>query len=129
MSRPRHPVAARLAHAAGGYSGATEDFPWGERVAKVDQEVFLFLSPDESLEPSVPLKLPYSAQHARSLACSKPTSHGLGQSGWVSIELEHPGCPDVELLVDWLDESYRARAGRQRIAALDAAPIRQVPSA
>jgi hypothetical protein len=35
----------------------------------------------------------------------------------------------VELLVDWLDESYRARAGRQRIAALDAAPIRQVPSA
>ena len=67
MSGPKHPIAARLAQAAGAYPGSTEDFPWGERVAKVDQKVFLFLSPDESLEPSVSLKLPCSAHYALSL--------------------------------------------------------------
>jgi predicted DNA-binding protein (MmcQ/YjbR family) len=125
VSGPTQPIAARLAQAAGGYPGATEDFPWGERVAKVDQKVFLFLSLDESLEPSVSLKLPYSAHYALSLACSQPTSHGLGKSGWVTIQLEHQACPDVEFLLDWLDESYRARAGRRRITALDSAPIRR----
>ena len=124
MSGPRHPIAARVAEAAAAYPGATEDFPWGERVAKVDTKVFVFLSPDDALEPSISLKLPYSAHYALSLACCRPTSHGLGASGWVTIELQHQACPDRELLLDWLEESYRARAGRRRIAALDAAPIR-----
>ena len=117
-------VAALLARAASAYPGTTEDFPWGERVAKVDQKVFLFQSPDETLEPSVSLKLPYSAHYALSLACSQPTSHGLGKSGWVTVRLDDPTCPDSELLLDWLDESYRARAGRRRIATLDASPVR-----
>ena len=92
--------------------------------SKVDQKVFLFQSPDETLEPSVSLKLPYSAHYALSLACSQPTSHGLGKSGWVTVRLDDPACPDSELLLDWLDESYRARAGRRRIATLDASPVR-----
>ena len=124
MTEPRNPTAALLARSAAAYPGATEDFPWGERVAKVDQKVFVFLSPDDSLEPSASLKLPRSGHYAVSLDCCRPTGHGLGKSGWVTIRLEAPDAPDPELLLDWLDESYRARAGRRRIAALDAAPIR-----
>src|ERR1700690_2506124 len=111
MAGPLNPVAALLAKAAAAYRGATEDFPWGERVAKVDGKVFLFLSPDESAQPSAALKLPESGHYALSLACSRPTNHGMGQSGWVAIRLDQPDSPDADLLLDWLDESYRARAG------------------
>jgi predicted DNA-binding protein (MmcQ/YjbR family) len=123
MTEPLNRTAALLARSAAAYPGATEDFPWGERVAKVDQKVFLFLSPDDSLEPSASLKLPRSAHYALSLDCCRPTSHGLGKSGWVTIQLDQPDSPDPELLLEWLDESYRARAGRRRIATLDAASL------
>jgi predicted DNA-binding protein (MmcQ/YjbR family) len=125
MPGPVDPVAALLVRSAARYPGATEDFPWGERVAKVDQKVFLFLSPDESTEPSASLKLRRSGHYALSLASCRPTSHGLGKSGWITIQLEQPDSPDPELLLDWLDESYRARAGKRRISALDASPIRR----
>lgn len=124
MRGPLNPIAALLADSAAGYPGATEDFPWGERVAKVDQKVFLFLSPDESAAPSASLKLPHSGHYALSLASCQPTGHGLGKSAWITIRLDQPDSPDSELLLDWLDESYRARAGKRRIAALDAAPLR-----
>jgi predicted DNA-binding protein (MmcQ/YjbR family) len=127
MTEPLNPIAALLAGAAAAYPGATEDFPWGERVAKVDGKVFVFLSPDESSEPTATLKLPHAGHYALSLACCRPTGHGMGQSGWVSIRLDRPDTPDPELLLDWLDESYRARAGKRRIAALDADPIRKTP--
>ncbi|MGH7487040.1 MAG: MmcQ/YjbR family DNA-binding protein, partial [bacterium] len=71
-------TAALLARSALSYPGATEEFPWGDRVAKVDRKVFAFLSSDDSLEPSVSLKLPRSAHYAVTLECCRPTSYGLG---------------------------------------------------
>jgi predicted DNA-binding protein (MmcQ/YjbR family) len=118
-TQPRDPVIALLARSAAAYPGATEDCPWGERVAKVDGKVFVFLGPDESTEPSVSLKLPRSAHYALSLETCRPTSHGLGKSGWVTVQLGHPSSPDRELLLEWLEESYRARAGRRNLALLD----------
>ena len=119
MSEPRDPVAALLARGAAGYPGATEDFPWGERVAKVGGKVFVFLGVDDSTEPSVSLKLPRSAHYALSLESCRPTGHGLGKADWVTIQLGRSDSPDAELLLEWLEESYRARAGTRNIATLD----------
>ncbi len=125
MSGPQDPIVALLAHAAAAYPDATQDFPWGERVAKVGGgKVFVFLGVDESTEPSVSLKLPRSAHYALSLESCRPTGHGLGKADWVTIRLGRPDSPEPELLLDWVDESYRARAGRRQLAALDSAPIR-----
>jgi predicted DNA-binding protein (MmcQ/YjbR family) len=119
LTEPRDPLIALLARTAAAYPGATEDFPWGERVAKVGGKVFAFLGTDDSSEPSVSLKLPRSAHYALSLEACRPTAYGLGKAGWVSIQLGRPSSPEPELLLEWLEESYRARAGRSNLAALD----------
>jgi len=112
--------AAALIRAAGQFPGSWEDFPWGERVAKVGKKVFAFLGADDAEERSVSLKLPESCHQALTLDCCEPTGYGLGRAGWVTIRLEQPGCPGVDVLVDWLDESYRAVAPKRLIAELDA---------
>src|SRR5512132_3134897 len=49
--------------------GATEDFPWGERVAKVNGKVFVFLGADPVAggEMRFSVKLPASAEEALEL--------------------------------------------------------------
>jgi predicted DNA-binding protein (MmcQ/YjbR family) len=111
-------IVAALVVAAAQYPESREDFPWGTRVAKVSKKVFAFFGRDDSAQPSVSVKLPDSVEHALSLACAEPTSHGLGKSGWVTIDLDHPDCPDLELLLDWIDESYRAVAPARLVAHL-----------
>ena len=97
--------------------GAYEDFPWGERVIKVNKKVFVFLGRDEDIGFSV--KLPVSADLALSLAFASPTGYGLGKSGWVSISPPPDEIPPLEMLTDWIQESYRAIAPKKLIAELD----------
>jgi predicted DNA-binding protein (MmcQ/YjbR family) len=113
-------LAAAIVRAAGDFPGSWEDFPWGERVAKVGTKVFAFLGSDGDDEPHVSLKLPDSCHLALTLTCCDPTSHGLGRSGWVTIRLHHTDCPSLDVLSDWLDESYRAVAPKRLVAQLDA---------
>jgi predicted DNA-binding protein (MmcQ/YjbR family) len=113
-------VGPALIRAADQLPGSWEDFPWGERVAKVGKKVFAFLGRQDSDEPHVSLKLPESCHMALTLACCEPTSHGLGRSGWVTVRLDGADCPGVDVLLDWLDESYRAIAPAKLIAQLDA---------
>jgi predicted DNA-binding protein (MmcQ/YjbR family) len=112
--------AAALIGAADQFPGSWEDFPWGERVAKVGKKVFAFLGADDADDRSVSLKLPESCHEALTLDCCEPTGYGLGRAGWVSIKLDGPGCPALDVLLDWLDESYRAVAPKKLIAELDA---------
>jgi hypothetical protein len=37
-------------------------------------------------------------------------AYGLGKHGWVTIQIGHTSRPAVELLLDWIDESYAAIA-------------------
>jgi predicted DNA-binding protein (MmcQ/YjbR family) len=99
---------------------AVEDTPWEEdRVAKVRGKVFVFLGSDT--EPTgITLKLPGSQQLALSLSGVTPAGYGLGRSGWVSIELGKRGGPPLDLLLDWVEESYRAVAPKRLSARLDA---------
>jgi len=100
---------------------ATEDFPWGERVAKVKGKVFVFLGTDPV--PGGPMgfsvKLPESGADALDLPFTKPTGYGLGKSGWVSATFEPGDEPPLEILKGWIEESYRAVAPKKLLAELE----------
>lgn len=101
------------------FPGAFEDFPWGDGpVAKVGKKIFVFFGSAE--DPRISVKLPDSAEEARSVVGAKPTGYGLGRSGWVDLPVAGPAAPSRELVEDWIEESYRAVAPKKLIAELDA---------
>jgi predicted DNA-binding protein (MmcQ/YjbR family) len=94
------------------FPGAKEDFPWGERVAKVNGKVFVFLGVDPVADGPMGLsvKLPVSGEEAVDLPFAKPTGYGLGRSGWVSATFDPGDRPPIPILKAWILESYRAVA-------------------
>ncbi|HEY3181680.1 MAG TPA: MmcQ/YjbR family DNA-binding protein [Gaiellaceae bacterium] len=99
--------------------GAAEDFPWGERVVKVNRKVFVFLGADERTGPAVmTVKLVESHGHALAIEGAEPTGYGLGRSGWVNVPLHADGIT-LDLLRDWVEESYRIVAPKRLVAELD----------
>lgn len=106
-----------------GMPGATEDFPWGETVAKVNKKVFVFLGTDDGSYPlGITVKLKDEAVHAHALTApgAEPAGYGLGKAGWVRVPLEETGAPTADLLCDWVEESYRTIATKKLTAELDA---------
>ncbi len=102
--------------------GAFRDTPWeGDAVAKVGKKIFVFLGSEESAKISV--KLPESADHALATPGAAPTSYGLGRHGWVTVPVDRDAVP-VDLLLDWIEESYRTIASKTLVAELDARPDR-----
>ncbi|OEV04069.1 MmcQ/YjbR family DNA-binding protein [Streptomyces oceani] len=90
---------------------AVEEFPWGEdAVAKVNRKIFVFLGGVRGGHaPRVTVKLrdPDAHAHALSFPAAAPSGYGLGRSGWVTIPLAGREAPAVDLLCDWVLESYR----------------------
>jgi len=133
-SRPASPPRSNAAAGASGlgqvskalrdfaldFPGATEDFPWGERVAKVNGKVFVFLGADPVPGGAMgfSVKLPASAEEALSLPFTQPTAYGLGKSGWVTARFGPEDAPPVEILKAWIRESYGAVAPRRLLAAM-----------
>jgi predicted DNA-binding protein (MmcQ/YjbR family) len=100
-----------------GLPDAWEDHPWGESVAKVGKKVFVFFgsdAPDATTDGPVNLsvKLPASHEEALSMPFTEPTGYGLDRGHWVTIHA--PADWPVEMLCDWIEESYRAVAPRRR---------------
>jgi predicted DNA-binding protein (MmcQ/YjbR family) len=116
-SRPKNRTAGLLREFALQYPEAREDFPWGERVAKVRDRVFVFLGRDDE-DLGVTVKLPSSGLMALGLPFASPTGYGLGKSGWVTARFGAKDKPPVELLQKWIDESYRAVAPKELVRAL-----------
>jgi predicted DNA-binding protein (MmcQ/YjbR family) len=100
------------------FPGAHEDFPWGDCVVKVDGKIFAFLGEDESPNLRMTLKLPSSRDAALGVPDAMPTGYGLGKAGWVTFPLSGT-LPPVEVLREWIEESYRAVARKTRIAEFD----------
>jgi len=108
-----------------GLPGATEHFPWGERVAKIAGKVFVFLGTDPLPDGEIgfSVKLPESGREALELPFTKPTGYGLGKAGWVSASFSAKDAPPLAILEDWILESYRAVAPKRILAKLaDRAP-------
>jgi len=87
-----------------------EDLPWGERVVKVKNKVFVFLGRDMDTDFGLSVKLPNSNKAALRLPFTSPTGYGLGKSGWVTAKLDDQSQASFEMLRDWLKESYCAVA-------------------
>ena len=119
------PISRELRAFAMGLPGATEDFPWGDRVAKVNGKVFVFLGLDPV--PGGPIglsvKLPATAPEALDLPFTKPTGYGLGKSGWVTASFEPGQKPPVEILKSWIVESYRAIAPKKLVAKMESSGV------
>jgi len=94
-----------------------EDSPWeDEVVVKVRGKIFVFLGSPGSRRLSV--KLAESHAHALAVDGAQPTGYGLGKAGWVSVPTRAPGVT-LNLLRDWVEESYRIVAPKRLVAELD----------
>lgn len=99
---------------------AYEEFPWGERVVKVNKKIFVFFGLDAEIDSrlSLGLKLPQSGDDVLALPFAQPARYNLGKSGWISMRFE----PDDQLALDmierWILESYRAVAPKRLAARL-----------
>jgi predicted DNA-binding protein (MmcQ/YjbR family) len=125
MPTKKNPTADALRAFALGLPETREDFPWGERVVKVKDKVFVFLGRDDEDGWGVTVKLPSSGLIALSLPFLSPTGYGLGKSGWVTAKFtarDKP--PPIDVLQKWIEESYRAVAPKSLVAALDAGPAK-----
>jgi predicted DNA-binding protein (MmcQ/YjbR family) len=113
-------IRARLRAFALSLPEASEHFPWGESVAKVNGKVFVFLGSDTGSGPPrfMTVKLYESHGHALSIDGAKPSGYGLGRAGWVTVPLRAEGVT-LDLLRDWIEESYRIIAPKRLVAELD----------
>jgi predicted DNA-binding protein (MmcQ/YjbR family) len=100
---------------------AHEDFPWGHRALKVKGKAFLFLSNGKGGADmlSLSVKLPVSGAVALSLPFASPTEYGLGKSGWVTARFNDGDGIPLDMLKEWVNESFRAIAPKRVLARLE----------
>jgi predicted DNA-binding protein (MmcQ/YjbR family) len=106
-----------------GLPEAYEDHPWDEDVAKVNKKVFVFLGHEGSADLGMSVKLRDSHEQALSVVGAGPTGYGLGRAGWVDIPFRET-TPPLDVLRDWVEESYRIVAPKRLVAELDGRPPR-----
>lgn len=104
---------------------AVEDHPWGPEdcVVKVNKKIFVFLGEADGPRPlGLSVKLRDEALHGHAMASpgAEPTGYGLGRSGWVHVPLGVEGAPSVQVLCEWVEESYRTVALKRHVRELDA---------
>jgi len=100
------------------YPGATEEFPWDHRAIKVKGKIFLILDLTDGVL-SATVKLPDSNAYALMQRYVERTGYGLGKSGWVTCRFRPGEEPPMDLLEEWIEESYRAVAPRKLVLALN----------
>ena len=96
---------------------AWEDHPWGETVVKVRKKIFVFLNGSKEGVFALSVKLPRSAEFALLHPFASKTGYGLGNSGWVTCEFKDGDDIPVDLLLEWMAQSYCAVAPK-KLAAL-----------
>lgn len=119
MATPAQARKKLMAYALG-FPEAYEDHPWGEDVVKVNKKIFVFFGMPEGASFGVGAKLPESNEFALTFPFTEPSGYGLGKAGWVSCTFAKGDDIPVDLLMDWIDESYRAVAPKRLSKQLDA---------
>jgi hypothetical protein len=103
------------------YPGAHIKSPWpGHADLAVNDKTFAYLNAPGEGDPHVGCKLVHSSDVALLLPFVTPTGYGLGKGGWVNADFKPNDTVPLELLKEWLDESYRAQAPKKLVAQLDA---------
>ena len=107
-------LAAELRKFANSFDGATEDYPWGERVVKgANGKVFVFLGDPYLLDGQLcfTVKLPHSRRDVLKLSFAKPCGYGLGKHGWITLKFAPRDAPPVKRMRGWIIESHEAVVG------------------
>jgi predicted DNA-binding protein (MmcQ/YjbR family) len=112
-----HPLREPVRTYAFGLPDAWEDHPWGESVAKVGKKVFAFFGVTDADDLYLGVKLPHSVDEALSLPFVEPMGYNLSRGNWVSARV--PADAPLEMLLAWIEESYRAVASKRLLAQLD----------
>ena len=115
-----HQFGDTVEHFALGLPEAWPDTPWGDRVVKVGKKIFVFVSGPDADRPVITVKLPESRDHALSYPEAFPTRYGLGKHGWVTIFIDTVPEEERDVLIDFVEESYRAVATKTLVGRLDA---------
>ncbi len=97
-------------------------------MAKVGKKVFVFLGRDGESTFGISVKLPESGEIALQLPFVEPTGYGLGKAGWVSAKFEKGDRPPIDMLCEWIEESYRAVAPKKLVKQLDEAKSKPTKS-
>jgi predicted DNA-binding protein (MmcQ/YjbR family) len=103
---------AALRRYALSFPDAWEDHPWGEDVVKVGKKVFVFLGRSPDTGVGIGVKLPRSLLYARSRPFTGPIGYGMDRSGWIAARFEKGVDVPVDLMKEWIAESYAAVAPR-----------------
>jgi hypothetical protein len=104
------------------FPNAFEDFPWGVPVVKVATgskwpPLFVWLGAREADAHGVYVNLTDSYEQAVAIAGAFPTAtSGVGRWGRLTVPLP---VKNLDLLLDWVDESYRNVAPQRLVALLD----------
>src|SRR5689334_19716046 len=102
------------------FPGAHLMSPWpGHMDLAVNKKTFAYLSVEGDEPFGISCKLPISHEKAMMLPHTEPTGYGLGKWGWVSAKFPD-GLPPVDLLRDWITESYRHQAPKKLVKEYDA---------
>jgi predicted DNA-binding protein (MmcQ/YjbR family) len=117
---PAHDICDSAEKFALGLPGAWPDTPWGDRVVKVGKKIFLFVSGPDASRPVITVKLPESRDHALAYPEAFPTRYGLGKHGWVTVFVDTVPLDERDVLIDFVEESYRAVATKTLVRRLDA---------
>jgi predicted DNA-binding protein (MmcQ/YjbR family) len=98
---------------------AWTDTPWHDsHVTKVRKKVFAFHgTPDD---PGLSVKMTDSLGHALAMQGARPMGYGLGRHGWTYIPFADLTDEDAEVLLDFVEESYRVVAPKTLVKQLDA---------
>lgn len=101
------------------FPGAVEEFPWGHRAVKVKGKIFVTIVLRDGVL-TVSAKLPDSANYALTQPYAAPTGYGLGKHGWVTCTFQPAEEIPLDLLEEWIEESYRAVAPKKLVLARNA---------
>ena len=117
MSRQHKAAHKAMLAKALAYPGAWEDHPWGETVVKVGKKIFVFLGTGEGAF-GCSMKLEHTSEAAlTTFPWCAPTGYGLGKAGWVTARFEAGQEVPVAILMEWMEESYRAVAPKRGLPA------------
>ncbi len=103
------------------YPEAVEGCAGAESVIKVRKRAFVVLR-DEADAVSLSVNLPASRAAALALPFVRPVAYRLGRTDWVTARLDTGDDLPVELLWEWIDESYRAAAPARLVNELAPPP-------
>jgi predicted DNA-binding protein (MmcQ/YjbR family) len=100
------------------YPETREDHPWGDTAIKVRGKTFVFMNVAEG-RLGLSVKLAAHHEFALEYPFVTPTRYGLGKSGWVTAAFAAKDKPPMDVLMAWIDESYRAIAPKRLAATVE----------